>query len=191
METRTLLSSLQPALSTVALLTPQRFKMKLSVHMKLLKDPSPSTVNLSLDTFSSVDTGQILPLHPIHSSNPNLRARLLRPADLREKHLTLSLTYAQRKSRRRKVTSLVHNPLTRGLAKYRQAGEKPLGVLCPERKQVTAHVRSVSLNHSIGVDTVRRTRTGLTPVRTGKVPLRGHWAPLGDTRITSEAARHH
>lgn len=189
METRSLISSLPSALSTSALLTPELFKMKVSVKQQ--KDPSPSTVNLSLDTFSSLDTGQILPLHRVHSSKSSLQPRLLRPADLREKRLVFSLKYEQRKSRRKKVTSLVHNPLTQGLAHFRQTQEKPLGLLCPERKQVTAHIRSVSFNHTFGVDTVRRTRAGLAPVRTGKVPRKGHWAPLGDRRTASEAARHH
>lgn len=80
------------------------------------------------------------------------------------------------------MTSLVHNPLTEGFARYKLRVEKPLGVLCPERKQVIAHVRSVSLNHSFGVDTMRRTRAGYTPTRTGKVPHRAYWARLGDVR---------
>lgn len=180
METRSLLASLQPSLSAVSLLTPQRLKMRISAQIKHAKDHSPSTVNMTLDTFSSIDTGLMLPFRPVHSSTPSMQARLLHPADPREQRQTLSLTYVQRRGRRKKVTALVHNPLTEGFAKYKLSVGKPLGVLCPERKQVIAHVRSVSLNQSFGVDTVRRTRAGFTPARTGKVPHRAHWARLGD-----------
>ena len=189
MESRSAFLHLKPGLSASSLLTPQLAKVKSPAHIRLPRtrqDPSPSSVNQSMDTFSSLDITLGIPFRSRHSpvSSQPSKSPFLSSGHMKTRYISTT-TLGFRKKRRKKVTSLVHNPLTNGLA-TRKLSQVPLGVLCPERKQVRPHLRSVSLNANLGIRTVRKTRTGKTPERAGKRALRAHWAPMIGIRSRSE-----